>query len=126
MGPSILSPGEFARLLLGAEGGPPRARARDQQADVAGARLRHQVLERLAAIDPSPDHLDEALLAIASEMGQPSGPPRAAALSVRQEWEQLQAQPGLASFLAAEALTRDDREGKPRRRRRDDDAEMAR
>jgi hypothetical protein len=47
---------------------------------------------------------------------------------VRQEWEQLQAQPGLASFLAAEALNRDDRQGKPRRPRRDDsdDPRMAR
>jgi hypothetical protein len=37
-------PGDFARILLAASGSPPRARARDQQADLAGEALQKRIL----------------------------------------------------------------------------------
>ena len=69
-------PGDFARILLAASGSPPRARARDQQADVAGEALRQRVLNRLIVLDPDPEELEAALLAVIIEFGEPAGPTR--------------------------------------------------
>jgi len=62
-------PGDFARILLAASGSPPRARARDQQADLAGEALRQRVLNRLIVLDPDPEELETALLAVIIEFG---------------------------------------------------------
>ncbi len=69
-------PGDFARILLAASGSPPRARARDQQADLAGEALRQRVLNRLIVLDPDPEDLEAALLAVISEFREPAGPTR--------------------------------------------------
>lgn len=106
-------PADLARMLLAAIGGPPRARARDQQADLAGAALRREVLNRLVVLDPEPDGLDAALLEIVAALGEPTGPTRAVGLTIREEWAMVQASPDYWSFLVREALQG---EAKPRPR----------
>jgi|GEM_PF-6004368 len=69
-------PGDFARIWLAASGSPPRARARDQQADLAGEALRQRVLNRLIVLDPDPEELEATLLAVIMEFGEPAGPTR--------------------------------------------------
>jgi hypothetical protein len=107
-------PGDLARILLAGCGGPPRARARDQQADLAGETLRKDILNRLILLDPEPDDLASALLAIVEALGEPTGPTRAIALAVRQEWDDVLASPGAWSFLVREALEGDHE--RPKRR----------
>jgi hypothetical protein len=105
--PCPARPGDFARILLAGAGTPPRARARDQQADLAGETLRRHVLHRLVALDPDPESLDEALLAIALEQAGPTGPSRGVCSAVRQEWEMARMSPSYWSFLVAQALEAD-------------------
>ena len=84
---SPLRPRDFARLLLASGDLRPRKRARDQQADRAGLEMKRQVLQALAAADPEPADLEAALFRIVEEMGPPTGPSRAIALVVREEWQ---------------------------------------
>src|SRR5205823_15084165 len=81
-------PRDLALLLLAIGTDPPRARARDQQADRAGAALRREVLDRLAALDPEPADLDAALASIVAALGEPTGPTRGVCSQVRHEWDQ--------------------------------------
>ena len=81
-----LRPAELARAILSSDS-PPRKRARDQQADAAGLELWRRIAERLLAMDPEPDALDDALTQIVAEIGDPTGPTRALALHLRDEWE---------------------------------------
>ncbi len=115
-------PRDLALLQLAADAGPPRTRARDQQADLAGTALRRRVLERLAATDPEPDGLDEALADFVAELGEPSGPTRAVCVAFRDEWDAVRTSPGLWSWWIAEAVaTSDDRDFRRSRRRRPPD-----
>ena len=109
-------PRDLALLLLAIGTGPPRARARDQQADVAGGELLRRVLDRVAAADPEPEALDETLAAIVEEFGPPEGPTRGVCLQVRQDWEETRAAPGAWAWLIAEAIDRGERGEAPRRR----------
>lgn len=111
-------PRDMALLLLAIGTDPPRARARDQQADRAGGVMRRQALDRLAALDPEPGGLDEALATIVVEMGAPSGPTRAICSQIREEWAQTHAAPGSWQWLIAEALERTEQGGDSGRRRR--------
>jgi hypothetical protein len=97
-------------------GGPPRQRARDQQADLAGVELHREVLDRLAALDPEPDDCDSAMARIVAEIGEPTGPTRAICLGIRQEWEQCRVSPAAWSWLLSEAIQAAD-DGTTRRRR---------
>jgi hypothetical protein len=99
-------PRDLALLLLAIGTEPPRARARDQQADRLGAELRRRVLDRLAALDPEPDALDQALASIVAEAGEPSGPTRGVCSQVRKEWEQARIASAFWEWLIAEALER--------------------
>ncbi len=81
-----LRPRGFALLLLASVDRPARQRARDQRPDVAGAQLKCTVLERLAELDPDPEELERALLQIVQESQGPSGPVRAIALAIREDW----------------------------------------
>ena len=108
-------PRDLALLLLAMGGGPPRQRARDQQADVAGADLHRRILDRLAALDPDPHDFEAALARIVGEFGEPTGPTRAICLSIRQEWEGCRESPSAWAWLLAEALGSG--EGAPKRRR---------
>jgi len=97
-------PRDLAILLLAMGGGPPRQRARDQQADLAGGDLNLRVLDRVAAIDPEPEECEAALARIVDEIGEPTGPTRGLCVRFKQEWEECRASPGSWSWLMAEAL----------------------
>jgi hypothetical protein len=109
-------PRDLALLLLAIEGGPPRQRARDQQADMAGLELHRRVLDRLACLDPEPEECEASLARIVAEFGEPTGPTRGVCLRVKQEWEEARDSPLAWSWLLSEALEAGD--GAPRRRRR--------
>ncbi len=97
-------PRDLALLLLAIGGGSPRQRARDQQADAAGAELHRRVLDRLAALDPEPEDCEAALASIVAELGEPTGPTRGLCVRFRQEWEECRASPASWSWLLGEAL----------------------
>jgi hypothetical protein len=99
-----LRPRDLALLLLASRDLRPRRRARDQQADMAGLDLKRRLLEGVAALDPEPADIDEALLQIAEELGPPAGPARAIASLVREEWQMACACPEWVTQLLAEAV----------------------
>jgi hypothetical protein len=107
-------PRDLALLLLAQGGEPPRQRARDQQADRAGGALRLEILNRLIAIDPEPNDCAAALDGIVTEVGEPSGPTRAVASTILQEWRDAMSTPGLWSWLLEQAL---EQSQAPRRKR---------
>jgi hypothetical protein len=96
-----LRPRDLAVLLLASGDLRPRKRARDQQADLAGLQLKRRVLDRLAALDPEPAELEAALVRIVEEIGEPTGPTRAIALTVRAEWQAAAAAPEWVAHLLA-------------------------
>ncbi len=110
-------PRDLAALLLALGDDPPRQRARDQQADRAGAGIRRLLLERLVALDPDPAGLDAALDAIVLELGEPTGPTRAVAGMVLRDWNDSRSAPSYWAWLREEAAGAADR---PRRRRREE------
>jgi hypothetical protein len=114
-----LRPRDLALLLLASGDVLPRQRARDQQADRAGLELKRSILDRLVAIDPEPAELEAALLRIIEEIGEPTGPTRAIAASVRDDWKAACASPPLVAYLLEEATSRSgaEQEGKRRGRR---------
>jgi hypothetical protein len=111
-----MRPRDFALLLLASRDLRPRQRARDQQADRAGLELKRHLLEEVAAIDPDPGELDVELMRIAGRLGEPSGPPRAIAAIVREEWAMACTSPEWVSQLLAEALESPEAAKKERRR----------
>lgn len=114
-------PRDLALLLLTTAGDPPRERARDQRADVLGMELRRRILDRVAAIDPEPNDFAECLTEIARELGEPTGPARAVATAVWQDWESSRIAPEFWPWLVAEAVIATDRGNRPRRKRRGGD-----
>ena len=111
-----LRPRDLALLLLASRDLRPRQRARDQQADVAGLDLKRRVLDEVAALDPEPSELDSALLAITERLDVPSGPARAIAGQVRDEWQMACASPAWVEQLLAEAVQPDKPKGERRKR----------
>jgi hypothetical protein len=99
----LLRPRDLAMLLLASGDLLPRKRARDQQADRVGLDLKRRVLERLADLDPEPGDLEAALFTIIEETGPPSGPVRAIATSIRDEWHAACATPEWLAQLLDEA-----------------------
>jgi hypothetical protein len=112
--PTALRPRDLALLLLASRDLRPRKRARDQQADLAGLELKRRVLEGVAAIDPEPGEFEAALLRIAGDLGGPSGPARAVAALVRDEWDMACASPAWVAQLLAEAVQPSAAEGSRR------------
>jgi hypothetical protein len=102
--PAALRPRDLALLLLASRDLRPRQRARDQQADVAGLELKRRVLHEVAALDPEPADLEPVLAGIVAEMGEPSGPARAIATVVRDEWRMACCSPEWVGQLLAEAV----------------------
>ena len=111
-------PRDFAVLMLAIGTGPPRTRARDQQADVAGGELLGNILDRVAAADPEAEDFETTLARIVVEIGDPTGPTRAVCSQLLEEWSQTQNAPGAWPWLIAEALERTGRGHEPRKRRR--------
>ena len=112
----VMRPRDLALLLLASADLLPRQRARDQQADLAGLALKRCLLDRLAALDPVPEQLDATLARIVDEIGPPTGPTRALALSIRDEWQSAQTQPEWIDHLLHEAVEQGE-EGRPHGRR---------
>ncbi len=102
--PSILRPRDLALLLLASGDLRPRKRARDQQADRAGLEIKRRILEQVAALDPEPEALEAALIKMIDEMGSPSGPTRAVAAVVRDDWQMACSAPEWVSQLLSEAV----------------------
>jgi hypothetical protein len=120
MGPAVpqdlLRPRDLALLLLASRDLLPRKRARDQQADLAGLQLKRDMLSRLAALDPDPPpstELEAALVRIVEEIGTPTGPARAIAVSIREDWEAASTTPEWVAYLLDDAMreTREERRG---------------
>ena len=99
-----LRPKDLADLLLAGGDLLPRARARDQQADLEGMELKREVLLRLSALDPEPAEIEGALAGIIAAMGEPSGPTRGVCLSIRYDWEAACQSPAFVAWLLDEAV----------------------
>jgi len=96
-------PRDLALLLLASGELMPRQRARDQQADQAGMALTRRLLDCLAALDPEPEQLEITLLRIVEEIGPPTGPTRAIAIGIREEYEAACASAEFVAHLLGEA-----------------------
>ena len=101
----LLRPRDLALLLMASGELSPRQRARDQQADLAGAELKRRVLSELVARDPDGLALESALLEIVAEFGPPTGPTRSVALSFLEEWRLAAESPGWVAHLIGEAVS---------------------
>ena len=122
----MIRPRDLAVMLLAASHEPPRARARDQQADRAGGALRRRVLDRIVCEDPEPEALEATLSEIVAAFGEPSGPTRGVCSMFRQEWAESRLAPGYWTWLLSEALAQRDRDrDRGSRRRRPDGPEPA-
>lgn len=102
--PSELRPRDLAILLLAGGDLRPRQRARDQQADRTGMEIKRRILEEIAALDPEPEELEAVLVRMIDDFGPPTGPTRAVAGIIRDEWQTARATPEWLSQLLAEAL----------------------
>ena len=101
---SLPTPRAFALLVLGSGEAAPRQRARDQQADAAGLDLKRRLLAEVIARDPAADNFEAELLAIVEDIGPPTGPTRAVALGVLEEWRLAATSPGWVPHLLGEAV----------------------
>jgi hypothetical protein len=98
-----MTPREYALLLLDSGELLPRQRLRSQTPDSCGLELKRRLLESLAELDPKPSELDAALEWLVTERGPASGPLRALALTFRDEWQALLANPHWIEYLQLES-----------------------
>jgi hypothetical protein len=101
---TLLRPKDMALLLLASGDLLPRQRARDQQADISGSALKARILNELVSLDPEPAQMEAALEQIITLLGEPSGPTRAIAVSVLEEWQAACASPQFVEWLLAQAV----------------------
>jgi len=99
-----LRPRDFALFLLGSGESTPRTQARNQQADAAGLALKRRALAAVVAADPEPDDVEAALMEVVEAFGPPTGPTRAVALGVLEEWQFAAGSPGWVPHLLVEAV----------------------
>ena len=102
-------PRDLALLSLASGDLLPRQRARDQQADRAGLELKRQLLDRVASIDPEPAELERTLLDIVDQIGPPTGPTRALAITILEEWRMACATPEWVAHLLDQAVRESDK-----------------
>jgi hypothetical protein len=100
----LLRPKDMALLLLASGDLLPRQRARDQQADINGSVLKVRILNELVVLDPEPAQMEAALEQIITLLGEPSGPTRAVAVSILEEWQAACASPQFVEWLLAQAV----------------------
>jgi hypothetical protein len=98
-----MRPRDLALLVLSSGELSGRQRLRSQTPDQVGLALKRQLLERLASLDPEPGELEATLARLIDDLGPPSGPIRALALSFRDEWQALPANSEWVRHLRAEA-----------------------
>lgn len=108
-----IRPRDLAVLLLASGDLRPRQRARDQQADEAGLALKRRVLDRLAALDPEPGEVEATLARIVEEVGTPTGPARAVARTVLEEWQAACTSPEWVDHLLNEAARNTNKSQQP-------------
>lgn len=101
-----LRPRDFAMLLLASGDLLPRQRARDQQADLAGAELKRRVLDRIVELDPEADSLEVTLERVIHEIGGAAGPARAIAAGVAAEFVAARRNPEFVAWLFDQAAER--------------------
>jgi hypothetical protein len=101
---TLLRPKDMALLLLASGDLLPRQRARDQQADISGSALKARILNELVWLDPEPVQMEAALEQIITLLGEPSGPTRAVAISILEEWQAACASPQFVEWLLAQAV----------------------
>ena len=104
-----LRPGEFSRLALNAltaSEGRRRRRHRDQTPDAIGQSLKRDLYERAVADDPEPSDFESWLLA--QVLAAPaSGPVRAVAVEVLEEYRLAALDPNFGGWLRAGAPSAD-------------------
>ena len=101
---TLLRPKDMALLLLASGDLLPRQRARDQQADISGSALKARILNEVVLLDPEPVEMEAALEQIIALLGEPTGPTRAVAVSVLEEWQAACASPQFVEWLLAQAV----------------------
>src|SRR5262249_61488644 len=101
---SALRPKDVALLLLASGDLLPRQRARDQQSDIHGNALKSSILNELIVLDPDPEQVEATLEQIVEQLGPPTGPTRAVAVSVLEEWRAACASPAFVEWLLAQAV----------------------
>lgn len=99
-----IRPSQLATLLLASGESVPRVRARDQQADMAGSQLKQRVLRRIIELDPEPADFRATLESIIAEFGEPTGPTRALARVIVEEWLSTSDHPPLSHWLLEQAI----------------------
>ena len=97
-------PKDIALLLLASGDLLPRQRARDQQADITGNSLKSRILNALVRLDPEPEQVEATLEQIIALLGPPTGPTRAIAVGVLEEWQAACASPEFVEWLLAQAV----------------------
>lgn len=105
----MLRPAEFSRQLLralAAAEGRRKRRKRDQTPDQIGLDLRRALLERAAAEDPAPDQFEAWLLQQALT-AEASGPTRAMAVMIMDEYRFALHDPSFRGWLAVGAPSED-------------------
>ena len=103
-------PGEFCRRLLAsldASEGRRRRRKRDTTPDAIGMGIKRELLERAARESPTPEAFEAWLLAQCRTVGAATGPVRAMALSILEEWRLAAGSPSLDRWLAEGAPSDD-------------------
>ena len=111
-----MRPRELAVLQLASEEVQSNRRKRGQAPDRIGLELKQRLLRLIADLDPEPEELDAALARLVDDLGPPTGPNRALALSFRDEWKDLQAHPETIGPLFHQTVRSD--EGGDKRGRR--------
>ena len=109
-GDRVPRPAEFCRRLLGAidaSEGRRRKRARNTTPDAIGLALERGLAERAARDDPDPDQFEAWLVARCDEAGDASGPVRAVALRLLDQWRLARASPSFSDWLARGAPSDD-------------------
>jgi hypothetical protein len=114
-----LRPADFCRQLLDAleaSEGRRKRRKRNTTPDALGMDVKRELLERAAREDPAPDAFEEWLFARCLEAGHGSGPVRAMALTVLEEWRLVQETGSFREWLhegapSADAFQQDDTHG---------------
>jgi hypothetical protein len=101
---------DFARHLLRAleaSEGRRKKRARDTKPDEIGLDLKRRLLEAAVLEDPPPDEFEKWLLDQCLRSGQPSGPTRAMAQSILEEWTLARQAPTFRDWLERGAPSAD-------------------
>jgi hypothetical protein len=74
--------------------------------------IKRRILEQLAALDPEPEELEAVLVRLVDDFGPPTGPTRAVAGIILDEWQTACATPEWVSQLLAEAVSHGERQPK--------------